>query len=94
MSGDTRTDAPPPYDGNPDRIRCVICGDTAGPLPRREMVIGQVCGVCLGAAAMESAPYWADRDKENARYWRKEARYAAFDRKALRQAAKRKEARL
>jgi len=49
-----------PFDGNPNRIRCVMCGDTASAVPRREMVCGQVCGVCLGAAAMDSAPYYAD----------------------------------
>ena len=69
MSDESTRDAPHvPYDGNPERIRCVMCGDTASAVPRREMVIGQVCGVCLGAAAMESAPYYADWQRAGQRY--------------------------
>jgi hypothetical protein len=79
-----------PFDGNPDRIRCVMCGDTAGPVPRREMVVGQVCGVCLGDAAMDSAPYYADWQRAGERYYEARDR----QRRKSQQATKRRVVRL
>ena len=47
-------------DRNPGRITCAMCGDSANTVLRHETVIGQVCANCLNAAALESAPYYAD----------------------------------
>ena len=53
-------------DLNPERIACVLCGDT-GRHRRLETVIGPVCGACFEAAAPESAPYYADWQREGER---------------------------
>jgi hypothetical protein len=50
----------PAIDHNPDRIRCTVCGNSAGLARRLQTVIGVVCEYCYDGAAPDSAPYWRD----------------------------------
>jgi|GEM_PF-6361333 hypothetical protein len=45
-------------DHNPDRLRCVVCGDSAGLARRQETLVGIVCECCFEGA--DGAPYWAN----------------------------------